>query len=51
VPDVIFADAVLVVSVNQSYPGRSAYDAARYAWRVSADRARNVRYVVAVKKR
>jgi hypothetical protein len=51
VPDVIFADAVLVVSVNQSYPGRSAYDAARYAWRVSADRARNVRYVVAVNKR
>jgi hypothetical protein len=51
VPDVIFVDPVLVVSVNQSYPRRSAYDAARYAWRLSADRARSVRYVVAVKKR
>lgn len=50
-PDLIFADPVLVVSVNQSYPRRSAYDAARFAWRVSADRVRNVRYVVAVKKR
>lgn len=51
VPHVIFVDPVLVVSVNQSYPKRSAYDAARYAWRVSADRAREVRYVVAVKER
>jgi hypothetical protein len=51
VPDLIFADPVLVVSVNQSYPKRSAYDAARFAWRVSAERARKVRYVVAVKKR
>lgn len=44
-------DALLVVSVNQSYPGRSAYDAARFAWLVSEERAAQVEYVVATKDR
>ena len=28
----VLVDPVLVVSVNLSFPQRSAYDAARYAW-------------------
>lgn len=44
-------DALLVVSVNRSYPGLSAYNAARYAWRVSPARARQVDYVLATKDR
>ena len=44
-------DPLLVVSVNQSYPRRSAYDAARYAWRLSPARAQSVRYVLATKNR
>lgn len=44
-------DPVLVVSVNQSYPKRSAYDAARFAWRVSEHRVSLVEYVLATKNR
>ena len=42
---------ILVVSVNRSYPRLSAYDAARYAWRISAARAREIDYVLATKNR
>lgn len=45
------ADAVLVVSVNQSFPRRSLYDAARFAWLVSPERVAEVEYVVATKNR
>lgn len=51
VQDSMFVEPVLVVSINQSFPKRSVYDAARYAWRVSAERARSARYVIAVKNR
>jgi hypothetical protein len=44
-------DALLVVSINQSYPRLGAYDAARYAWRVSLSRASQVQYVLATKDR
>lgn len=44
-------EPVLVVSVNRSYPRRSAYDAARYAWRLSPARAKLIRYVLATKNR
>lgn len=40
-----------MVSVNRSYPRRNAYDAARYAWRLSLPRARLIRYVLATKNR
>jgi hypothetical protein len=43
--------ALLVVSINRTFPRLSAYDAARYAWRVSPARARNVQYVIATKAR
>ena len=45
------SDALLIVSINQTYPRLSAYDAARYAWRVSPERANQVQYVVATKNR
>jgi hypothetical protein len=51
VVDLDTTDALLVVSVNQTYPGREVYDAARYAWRVSPARAGQVRYVLATKDR
>ena len=44
-------DALLVVSINQSYPGRSIYNAARFAWLVSKERAAQVEYVIATKDR
>lgn len=44
-------DALLVVSINRSYPRRGAYDAARYAWRLSPARASEVQYVLATKNR
>ncbi len=44
-------DALLIVSVNRSYPGLSSYDASRYAWRVSPERAKRVEYVIATKNR
>lgn len=44
-------DAIFVVSINRSYPGLDAYEAARYAWRISALRARQVEHVLAVKDR
>lgn len=49
--DLQTADALLVVSVNQSFPRLGAYDAARYAWRLSPARARKVQYVLATKDR
>jgi hypothetical protein len=49
--DLDTSDALLVVSINQTYPRLGAYDAARYAWRVSPARARQVRYVLATKDR
>lgn len=44
-------DAVFVVSVSNSYPGLDAYEAARYAWRISPTRAKQVEHVLAVKDR
>lgn len=44
-------DAVFVVSVSHSYPELDAYEAARYAWRISAARAKQVEHVLAVKNR
>lgn len=51
IADLDSGDALLVVSINRSYPALGAYDAARYAWRVSPSRARRVRYVLATKDR
>jgi hypothetical protein len=51
VVDLDTPDALLIVSVNRSYPRLGAYDAARYAWRVSPLRARQVQYVLATKNR
>ena len=42
---------LLVVSVNRTYPRLNAYDAARYAWRLSPERARQIHYVLATKNR
>lgn len=44
-------DAVFIVSINRSYPDFDVYDAARYAWRISPRRARDIRYVLATKDR
>jgi hypothetical protein len=51
VVDLETGDALLVVSINQTYPRLDAYDAARYAWRVSPGRASRVQYVLATKDR
>ena len=51
VVDLDTRDALLVVSVNQSYPRLDPYDAARYAWRISPSRAMRVEYVLATKDR
>ncbi|GAA3895385.1 hypothetical protein GCM10022276_13070 [Sphingomonas limnosediminicola] len=49
--DLNSSDALLVVSVNQTFPRSSAYDAARYAWRLAPARAAKVEYVLATKNR
>lgn len=50
-PEAIFEDRVMVVEVYKSYVGeRSLYDATRYAWKANAYRAKNVDYVLAVRR-
>jgi hypothetical protein len=44
-------DRALVVSINQTFPGRSLYDAARFAWLVSPARVAGLDYVIATKNR
>ena len=45
-----FDHRALLVSVNKTVEELSIYDAARYAWRLSLDRANQVEVVLAVEK-
>ncbi len=49
--EAVFKDKVMLVEVYKSYvDGRSLYAAVRYAWRANLRRAKQVDYVLAVRK-
>ena len=49
-PQAVFQDKVMLVEIDRYAEGKSIYDAARYAWKASTDRAKKLDYVLAVRK-
>jgi hypothetical protein len=50
-PEAVFEDKVMLVEAYKSYVGeRSLYDVTRYAWEANPHRAKEVDYVLAVRK-
>ena len=48
VDEVVIEHKILAITVNWGITKFNPYDAARFAWRINVDRARNVEYVFAV---
>src|SRR5579872_6174640 len=49
-PEAEFQHNVILISVNRSIEEQEAYDAVRYAWKISPDKARKFDYVLAVRR-
>jgi len=46
----IFAEPVLLINVNRYTEEQDLYDAVRFAWKISAKKAREAKYILAVRK-
>src|ERR1039458_5266860 len=49
-PEAVFQDKVMLINVNKSSEDQDLYDAVRYAWKVSCERAEKCEYVLAVRR-
>ena len=49
-PEAEFRHNVILITVNRSSETEDVYDAVRYAWKISLEKARKFEYVLAVRK-
>lgn len=49
-PEAVFRHNLMLINVNKSSEEEDLYDAVRYAWKVSLEKARKVDYVLAVRR-
>jgi uncharacterized protein len=48
--EAIFHHKLILININKSYENRDLYDAVRFAWKISIDKAKEADYVLAVRK-